>query len=147
MSSRGAVVPRFPPERNTLSEMARALTALRVTRGWSQQDLARTCGIHSSAVSTYERGKKVPQMETLTRLLAGLCYTLEDLDAALAFVRGRDRAEQVPTGGELDPEAHRVAAKMAGAAYDVCYALLTRREGSVSRNDVPPGDAANLVPP
>src|SRR5712692_10407520 len=51
----------------TRSEMARAFTVLRVTRNWSQGDLARAAGMHKSAISEYERGKKMPEMVSLSR--------------------------------------------------------------------------------
>jgi hypothetical protein len=35
----------------TLSEVARALASLRVTRGWSQHHLAHVSGMYKSAVS------------------------------------------------------------------------------------------------
>jgi transcriptional regulator with XRE-family HTH domain len=108
----------------TLSEVARSLASLRVTRGWSQGDLARAAATHKSAISEYERAKKMPEMTTIARLLAALGYTIEDLRAALAFVRGRDHAEHLPATGNLDPKAHRLAATAARATYDCWYAVL-----------------------
>jgi transcriptional regulator with XRE-family HTH domain len=108
----------------TRSEMARALGSLRITRGWSQHEVARSAGLHKSAISEYERGKKMPEMATIARLLAALGYTIEDLHAALAFVRGRDHAERMPATGHLDPRAHRLAVDVARATYACWYAAL-----------------------
>jgi transcriptional regulator with XRE-family HTH domain len=119
----------------TRSEMARALAILRISRGWSQTDLARASGVHPSAISTYERCKKTPLMSTITRLIAALSYTIQDLDATLAFVRERDHAERIPAKGRRDPEAHRLAANAAQAAYDFCYATLARASAGSANKD------------
>jgi transcriptional regulator with XRE-family HTH domain len=119
----------------TRSEMARAIAILRITRGWSQTDLARASGVHSSAISTYERSRKMPLMSTIARMIAALSYTIQDLDATLAFVRERDHAERIPAKGRRDPEAHRLAASAAQAAYDFCYATLARASSGSANGD------------
>jgi transcriptional regulator with XRE-family HTH domain len=131
----------------TLSEVARALASLRVTRGSSQGDLARAAGIHKSAISEYERGKKMPALSTIVRLLAALGYTIEDLHAALAFVRGRDHAERLPANGGLDPEAHRLAATAARATYDCWYAVLRDPRFAPPRREAKGSGAACLAVP
>src|SRR6185369_15382059 len=37
-----------------------ALSILRISRGWSQDQAARAAGVTNSALSEYERGKKMP---------------------------------------------------------------------------------------
>jgi transcriptional regulator with XRE-family HTH domain len=119
----------------TRSEMARAIAILRITRGWSQTDLARTSGVHASAISTYERSRKMPSMSTVARLIVALSYTIQDLDATIAFVRERDHAERLPAKGRRDPEAHRLAANAAQATYDFCYATLARASSGSANGD------------
>jgi hypothetical protein len=91
--------------------------------------------VHSSAISTYERSRKMPSMSTVTRQIAALSYTLQDLDATIAFVRERDHAERLPAKGRRDPEAHRLAANAAQAAYDFCYATLARASSLSANGD------------
>jgi transcriptional regulator with XRE-family HTH domain len=131
----------------TVSEVARALASLRVTRAWSQGELARAAGTHKSAISEYERAKKMPEMTTIARLLAALGYTIEDLHAALAFVRGRDHAERIPANGGLDPEAHRLAATAARATYDCWYAVLRDPRFDPPRREAKGSAAACLAVP
>jgi len=63
-----------------------ALTVLRVVRGWNQDDLAKASGIRNSAVSDYERGRKVPELKTLERLVSAMGYPLSAIDQVRVFV-------------------------------------------------------------
>jgi transcriptional regulator with XRE-family HTH domain len=67
-------------------ELSVALTVLRVIRGWNQTDLAKAAGIHSSAVSTYERGRKVPELRTLERLVGAMGFPLSALQQTRSFI-------------------------------------------------------------
>jgi transcriptional regulator with XRE-family HTH domain len=80
----------------TLSERARppgagrdlaiSLAILRITREWSQSDLAEAAGITNSAISDYERGKVDPQTQTLQKILRALGLPLSALDDTQAFI-------------------------------------------------------------
>lgn len=63
-----------------------ALTILRIVRGWTQDDLARAAGVANSAISEYERGKKVPELSTLRRLVDAMGYPLSTLDRTRGFI-------------------------------------------------------------
>lgn len=67
-------------------ELSTALTVLRVIRGWNQTELAKAAGMHSSAVSTYERGKKVPELRTIERLVSAMGFPLSALDQTRGFI-------------------------------------------------------------
>jgi transcriptional regulator with XRE-family HTH domain len=69
-----------------VSELGVALTVLRVVRGWNQDDLAKASGLGNSAVSDYERGRKVPELKTLERLVAAMGYPLAAIDHARRFI-------------------------------------------------------------
>ena len=45
--------------------------------GLTQRELARRAGTSAAAVCLYERGDRVPQVDTLTRLIAATGWTLE----------------------------------------------------------------------
>jgi transcriptional regulator with XRE-family HTH domain len=64
-----------------------ALAVLRVIRGWSQEHLAKACGLRGGTISDYERGKLVPGLAAAQRLLAAQGYTLGDLDEATYFIQ------------------------------------------------------------
>jgi transcriptional regulator with XRE-family HTH domain len=78
-------------------EIARALTVLRVARGWNQDELARASEVRPSAISDYERGRKMPELETLRRLLAAMGYPLAAIDFTRAFI------ESLTSGSALAP--------------------------------------------
>lgn len=67
-------------------DLGLALAVLRVIRGWSQADLARSAGVRNSSVSNYERGKKAPELKTLQRLVGSMGFSLAALDHAQMFI-------------------------------------------------------------
>ncbi|HLX10670.1 MAG TPA: helix-turn-helix transcriptional regulator [Thermoanaerobaculia bacterium] len=67
-------------------EMSVALAVLRVVRGWNQDDLAKASGVRNSAVSDYERGRKVPELRTLERLVSAMGYPLAAIDQVRMFI-------------------------------------------------------------
>jgi transcriptional regulator with XRE-family HTH domain len=70
----------------TDGDVSVALTVLRVVRGWNQDDLAKASGVRNSAVSDYERGRKVPGLKTLIRLIAAMGYPLSAIDHVMSFI-------------------------------------------------------------
>ncbi|MDP9121347.1 MAG: helix-turn-helix transcriptional regulator [Acidobacteriota bacterium] len=80
-----------------------ALTVLRVIRGWNQDDLSKASGIRNSSVSDYERGRKMPELKTLERLVGAMGYPLSAVDHARTFIHAL-RTESIlsdyrPRGG------------------------------------------------
>ena len=67
-------------------EVSVALAVLRVVRGWNQDDLAKASGVRNSSVSDYERGRKVPELKTLERLVSAMGYPLSAIDQARMFI-------------------------------------------------------------
>jgi len=98
-----------------------ALTILRLSRGWSQDRVAKATGITNSALSEYERGKKVPELKSLQKIVAALGYRLSAIERAEDFLREL-RAEGLLAPAEATPpsplraRARRVAAQMGQAA-------------------------------
>jgi transcriptional regulator with XRE-family HTH domain len=68
-------------------EIALALTLLRGVRGWNQDDLANASGIRNSAISDYERSRKVPELATLNRLLDAMSFPLAAIDLTRQYVQ------------------------------------------------------------
>jgi hypothetical protein len=74
---RRRAVPRPPalflasagPEPVAKEELALVLTILRTVRGWNEDGLARASEVANSAISDYERGRRLPELATLERLL------------------------------------------------------------------------------
>ena len=65
-----------------------ALSILRMVRGLTQKELAAAAGFRwQSSVCHYERGNRVPELQTLRALLDAMDFTLADLEAVMAFVR------------------------------------------------------------
>jgi len=54
------------------AELGRTLRDLREAAGLSQAEVARKAGMGKSQLSKYERGKELPKLESLERLLAVL---------------------------------------------------------------------------
>ena len=66
-----------------------ALSFLRELRGKSQARLAREAGIGKSQLSKYERGKELPKLDSLEKLLGALGASYLDLFTTLYFVDQR----------------------------------------------------------
>ena len=52
---------------------------LRAKQGYSQEAFADHCGLHRTAVSLIERGKRVPSLKTLVTISTGFGITLSEL--------------------------------------------------------------------
>jgi transcriptional regulator with XRE-family HTH domain len=74
-----------------LLALGRRLRELRADRGVSQEAFADLCGLHRTAMSLLERGKRVPSLRTLLTLSQGfgisLSELLEDVDRGVAKKR------------------------------------------------------------
>jgi transcriptional regulator with XRE-family HTH domain len=117
-------VSRVP---HTCSDIGRSSAALRSLRGMNQTALAAAAGIPGSAVSDYERAKTMPELSTLTRMLAALGCDLTHLYAMVEFLQAIDRRDPIePADDDYDPAAHRLASRFADTAYETLYQLLQR---------------------
>jgi transcriptional regulator with XRE-family HTH domain len=126
-------------------DLAVSITLLRLTRGWRQDQLAQAAGITNSALSEYERGKKIPELKTLRKIVSALGYSLsafERIEAFLAELRAESLLEArlepagtcslVPAASGsssrvdeplLHTRARRVAAQLGLAVTSVCLLL------------------------
>jgi len=141
---------RFEPGRGdersgTGQDLSRSISILRISRGWSQDRLARAAGITSSALSEYERGKKLPELKSLRKIMSALGYSLTALERTEDFLRELQaesflEAEQPPECGHtlvpvsvlpegvsatqsLRSRARRTAALLGQAAISFCVLL------------------------
>jgi transcriptional regulator with XRE-family HTH domain len=67
------------------------LTLLRSARGWNQGRLSQASGLRASSISDYERGRKIPELATLLRMLRAMDLPLAAIDLTrsyLAALRG-----------------------------------------------------------
>ena len=76
--------PPAPRER----DLGHAIMVLRVVRGWDQGELALAAAVAASAISEYERGRKVPGLVTLQRLIEAMGFPLAAIDHTWAYVDG-----------------------------------------------------------
>ena len=56
----------------TKQEFGRKLHAILLERGWNQSEMARRAGIGRDAISTYVRGRSLPEPATLKRMAEAL---------------------------------------------------------------------------
>ena len=62
-----------------LLALGKRLRQLRAERGVSQEAFADMCGLHRTAMSLLERGKRVPSLRTLLTISQGFGISLSDL--------------------------------------------------------------------
>ncbi len=74
-------------------EIGHALRRLRQLRRMTQAQVAERSGCSKSQVSGYERGKSMPRVETLFRLLAAMDWRLLDFGHAVEHVKQHPPAE------------------------------------------------------
>ena len=81
-----------------LQALGKRIRALRMEKGWSQQDLAYQMGMEKSNLSVIENGKSNPQVLTIARIACALEVQPVQLFAfevnATTFMEGR--VEYVP---------------------------------------------------
>lgn len=71
---------------SSIEDIGVVIHMLRVIRGLSQGDLARLSQVRNSSISNYERGKAVPQFETIQKLARGLDLPLAAVEEAQEFI-------------------------------------------------------------
>lgn len=62
-----------------LLALGKRLRELRAEKGLSQEAFADHCGLHRTAMSLIERGKRVPSLRTLLTLSQGFGISLSEL--------------------------------------------------------------------
>jgi transcriptional regulator with XRE-family HTH domain len=102
-----------------------ALSILRISRGWSQDQVAKAAGITNSALSEYERGKKMPELKSVRKIVTALGYELSAIERAEEFLR------------ELKAESHMEAR----LEPDGSYALVPISPALPLRAALPAGPA------
>lgn len=99
--------PRKAVDRQLMIEMGKRLRWVREARGESQEQIAELVGVHQTAWSLYERGKRWPDEFEARRLIAKLkisqAYLLEErlegVERELAIVLAARHPELAgPTG-------------------------------------------------
>ena len=71
--------------------LARRLRALRLMRGWTQEDLAEACGLHRTYVSMVERGQCNIGLDNLEKLADAFELPLPELLSAADTTRIGER--------------------------------------------------------
>jgi len=70
-----------------LDSVGPALRRIRQVRGLTQRDLAQRAGLTPAMVSSYERGKRLPSLRSLSYLLAALHAHLWHLERTAHHLR------------------------------------------------------------
>jgi len=132
-------------------ELGVVLGVLRVARGLSREELARTSGVSQSALSQYERGKKVPELQTLRRLVFAMDYPLSAIERAQALIaslegegappwtRPADRTSATPAGTD---EIETISREVGRSATEIARAFLY----FMRRSGLPPAAASPRLP-
>lgn len=74
-----------------LLALGKRMRELRAKRGFSQEAFADHCGMHRTAMSLIERGKRVPSLRTLVTISRGFGITVSEL------LRGVDKGASSKT--------------------------------------------------
>jgi transcriptional regulator with XRE-family HTH domain len=125
------------------AELGTFLAVLRIVRGWNQEELAQASGLRSGTISDYERGKMVPGLNALQRLLGAMGYPLAALDQTRAFVnlvKAGDLPAATPEGAtrpmdlrrEVDQasaEAGRVVSRLTRLMFEVMISSAAENGG------------------
>ena len=82
-----------------VSPWGTVLTVLRVSRGWSQKELAAAAGIRPDVVSDYERQGQKRSPDRLQSLAAIMGYPPQAVDRTVAFLTGLAASLQLAAGG------------------------------------------------
>ena len=111
------------------------LAILRIVRGWTQEDLACRAGIRPGTLSDYERGKMVPGLLALQRLLDAMGYRLSDLETVEDCFGKLGKAPPVSDPEGLAEEIRIVTAGLGeyvGRVLRLALILLGTKRGAVA---------------
>ena len=87
-------MPPSPARRTVGPEhVGPALRRLRQLRGMTQTQIAERCGCSKAMLSSYERGRSLPRLPTLFRVLDGMGWRVLDFGRALEHVEQHPPAE------------------------------------------------------
>lgn len=84
------------PPPNPKERFAANLRASRARSGLSQQALASRCGVERTEISAIERATREPRLGMITKLVAGLGATLNELYAGIHWSVEGERYEIDP---------------------------------------------------
>jgi transcriptional regulator with XRE-family HTH domain len=59
--------------------LGRAVKAVRISRGLTQEQVSAASGLHPTYISDIERGARNPSWEAITRLAEGIGVTVEEI--------------------------------------------------------------------
>ena len=74
-----SITPQTPYMQQVLLALGERMRQLRDKQGFSQEAFADHCGLHRTAVSLIERGKRVPSLTTLLTISGGFGISVSDL--------------------------------------------------------------------
>ena len=80
-------------------ELGQRLRTLRRRRGFTQEDMAKRCGLHWTYIGGLERGERNPTLTTLQKITDGLSVSLFEL---------LDRRSPVQAGGSREKKEGRL---------------------------------------
>ena len=108
------------------------LAILRLVRGWNQDELARRAGIRAGTISDYERGKMVPGVVALQRLLDAMGYRFSDFDTVGNCLGKLGTVPPASDSGDLAEqiqEATKGLGEYVGRVLRLALVLLGRKRG------------------
>ena len=111
-------VLQFQGADELLQYLPKALKLIREGAGYRQTDAAARSGLSKAMLSSYETGKTLPSLGSLTTLLAAIGKDFADFQNAINMVRGVSPQRQ-PTKKELELEVWQAALKALKAIQKV----------------------------
>jgi transcriptional regulator with XRE-family HTH domain len=109
--------------------LGRALAVLRVSRGLTQKEVARSAGIRQVVLSKWETGRCMPSFASVQQVVRRLGLSLVALDRALQLVRDPMGREQLPLAlsQALEPDLAQLP-EMIGKAVAEWYLRVMHRD-------------------
>lgn len=74
--------------------IGKVIKALRIERGWTQEELARIANVGVNSITSAERGKRRPQKATISGIAYALDTTVEQLEEQ-AQQQDNDKTKQI----------------------------------------------------
>jgi transcriptional regulator with XRE-family HTH domain len=107
-------------------DLGTVLALLREIRGLDQKELAKASGLTAGTISDFERGKMVPGLNSVEKLLTAMSYDFAAVDKTQEFVNLiRSQQQDVPAAVPLSPSAReREIAEVTAAAGRVVARLV-----------------------
>ena len=105
-----------------MGNIAETIRRLRITRGLNQEQLADMIGVGRTAISNYEKGFRVPDLETAERLAEAFGISFGEFVDGYDLDSDSSKAGKIKEPSSSDPNISELEFALSGEIHDLTEA-------------------------